>query len=114
MMNGMTGCPRVTMKDKNDKMNTNNDKGILRVKGGRGDPTMSMSCSDKIAAKWLVNGIQGGLLAQLFPEPILIDHIVIASSPSLPDVEQIAASLFRFVRSDRTPNITIDPDEFCF
>jgi len=108
---GVTGCPPVGEKVA-EKMNTNNDKGLLRVKGGRGDPTMSMSCTDKIAA-WLANGVRGALLAGLFPQPIFIDHIVIASSPCLPDVEQIATSLFGR-DPDRTPTITIDTGEFCF
>ncbi len=51
--------------------------GALRTKPGRGDPTISMSCSDKIA-KWLVLGLQGSLLANFFTEPIYLDGIIIA------------------------------------
>lgn len=51
--------------------------GALRTKPGRGDPTISMSCSDKIA-KWLVLGIQGSLLSCFFEKPIYLDAIVIS------------------------------------
>ncbi|WWC91907.1 uncharacterized protein L201_006857 [Kwoniella dendrophila CBS 6074] len=49
----------------------------LRTKPGRPDsmPSISMSCSDKIAS-WSVLGIQGGLLANLF-EPIYLKGIVV-------------------------------------
>ncbi|KAI0751461.1 hypothetical protein C8Q80DRAFT_1099847 [Daedaleopsis nitida] len=51
--------------------------GVMRTKPGRADspPTLSMSCSDKIAS-WNVLGIQGAMLACLF-RPIYIDRIVI-------------------------------------
>ena len=51
--------------------------GVLRTKPGRGDPTLSMSCSDKIA-KWLVLGLQGALLSVFLKEPIYLDAIVVA------------------------------------
>lgn len=50
--------------------------GVVRTKPGRGDPTISMSCSDKIA-KWLVLGIQGSLLSNLLAKPIYLNFIVI-------------------------------------
>ncbi|XP_018372587.1 PREDICTED: tRNA-specific adenosine deaminase 1 isoform X1 [Trachymyrmex cornetzi] len=49
--------------------------GPLRTKPGRGDPTSSLSCSDKIA-KWLILGLQGSLLSLLIP-PIKLESITI-------------------------------------
>ncbi|WOO81519.1 tRNA-specific adenosine deaminase TAD1 [Vanrija pseudolonga] len=51
--------------------------GAIRTKPGRPDspPSISFSCSDKIAT-WTVLGLQGALLARLF-EPVYLDHIVI-------------------------------------
>ncbi|PSR73472.1 hypothetical protein PHLCEN_2v10764 [Hermanssonia centrifuga] len=55
--------------------------GVLRTKPGRADspPTLSMSCSDKIA-RWNFLGIQGSLGSQ-FLCPIYIDNIVIGEVP---------------------------------
>lgn len=51
--------------------------GAIRTKPGRPDspPSISFSCSDKIAT-WTVLGLQGALLSRLF-EPVYLDHIVI-------------------------------------
>ncbi|KAM5534870.1 hypothetical protein V8D89_011425 [Ganoderma adspersum] len=51
--------------------------GVLRTKPGRADspPTLSMSCSDKIAA-WNVLGIQGALASRLL-RPVYIDRVII-------------------------------------
>ncbi|XVF22578.1 hypothetical protein REPUB_Repub12eG0183500 [Reevesia pubescens] len=38
--------------------------GLIQRKPGRGDTTMSLSCSDKIA-RWNIVGIQGGFRQQL-------------------------------------------------
>ena len=49
--------------------------GAVRTKPGRGDPTSSLSCSDKMA-KWCHVGFQGSLLAAFFQRP-LIPHTII-------------------------------------
>ncbi|KAF7990379.1 hypothetical protein HCN44_000184 [Aphidius gifuensis] len=52
--------------------------GPLRTKPGRGDPTLSLSCSDKLA-KWNIVGIQGALLSILIPK-IKLETIVIGGN----------------------------------
>ncbi|KAL6449089.1 hypothetical protein ACFW04_000654 [Cataglyphis niger] len=52
--------------------------GPLRIKPGRGNPTSSLSCSDKMA-KWLILGLQGSLLSLLIP-PIKLKSITIGGS----------------------------------
>ncbi|XP_014212275.1 tRNA-specific adenosine deaminase 1 [Copidosoma floridanum] len=49
--------------------------GPLRTKPGRGDRTLSLSCSDKIA-KWNLLGVQGALLSLMIPS-IKFESIVI-------------------------------------
>lgn len=47
----------------------------VRTKPGRGDPTLSLSCSDKIA-KWNSIGWQGALLSLLIKKPIFVESII--------------------------------------
>ncbi|KAF8771905.1 tRNA-specific adenosine deaminase 1 like protein [Argiope bruennichi] len=54
--------------------------GALRTKPGRGDPTWSMSCSDKIAL-WNVCGIQGALLSSLLEAPVYLSSIIFGKCP---------------------------------
>ena len=54
--------------------------GALRTKPGRGDPTLSMSCSDKIL-KWNVLGCQGALLSYFLPAPIYLSSVIIGKCP---------------------------------
>ncbi|KAG8181659.1 hypothetical protein JTE90_017017 [Oedothorax gibbosus] len=63
--------------------------GSLRTKPGRGDPTWSMSCSDKIAM-WNVVGMQGALLADLMSEPVYMASLVIGKCPFNNDAAQRA------------------------
>lgn len=53
--------------------------GQVRTKPGRGDRTLSLSCSDKIA-RWRHLGIQGSLISLLIDEPIYIKYYIFGGS----------------------------------
>ncbi|KAI0676970.1 hypothetical protein C8Q78DRAFT_960313 [Trametes maxima] len=75
--------------------------GVMRTKPGRADspPTLSMSCSDKIAA-WNILGLQGALASGLLA-PVYIDRIIIGEvESSLQDTvhEDCARALYMRLR----------------
>lgn len=51
--------------------------GLVRRKPGRGDATLSMSCSDKLA-RWALLGLQGSLLSELLVGPLHLTSLTIS------------------------------------
>lgn len=50
--------------------------GLLRTKPGRGDPTLSMCCSDKLM-RWNLLGAQGAALSHCIVHPIYFQSVVV-------------------------------------
>lgn len=72
--------------------------GQVRTKPGRGDRTLSVSCSDKIA-RWIHCGIQGGLLT-LLCKPIYIKHFIFGAGVPYSEDSLHRALLDRGLSSD--------------
>lgn len=73
--------------------------GQVRTKPGRGDPTLSVSCSDKIA-RWINLGIQGSLINMFLVEPIYIEHFVFGANVPYSEESLKRALLYRNNVSD--------------
>ncbi|RVE51145.1 hypothetical protein evm_004288 [Chilo suppressalis] len=82
--------------------------GQVRTKPGRGDRTLSVSCSDKMA-RWIYMGIQGSLLDMLLVNPIYLSSIIFGGGVPYSEKSLIRACLERnsldsLVNIDTVPN----------
>ncbi|KAF8949128.1 tRNA-specific adenosine deaminase 1 [Haplosporangium gracile] len=76
-----------------------NSVGVLRTKPGRVDsePTLSMSCSDKIA-RWSILGLNSALVMPFLKKPIYLESIV---TRELFDAEALERALFGRIQDCR-------------
>ncbi|XP_014275023.1 tRNA-specific adenosine deaminase 1 [Halyomorpha halys] len=76
-----TGAKPLCFGSKQDSKKSGADyhvRGAVRTKPGRGNPTVSLSCSDKIA-RWIYVGIQGALLSHLIEGDLKLSTVVIGA-----------------------------------
>ncbi|KAK5640403.1 hypothetical protein RI129_011214 [Pyrocoelia pectoralis] len=87
--------------------------GAVRTKPGRGDPTLSVSCSDKLA-KWCHVGVQGALLSLLLTQPIYFSSFTIAHGTPF-NMESLQRALYgRFGEEQKRMEIGQSSVDFLF
>lgn len=72
--------------------------GALRTKPGRGEPTQSLSCSDKFA-RWNVVGLQGALLSLLLNEPLYFQSVIVGGGGPFSEMSLKRAIIDRLIYS---------------
>ncbi|KAF9934418.1 tRNA-specific adenosine deaminase 1 [Linnemannia zychae] len=84
--------------------------GVLRTKPGRVDsePTLSMSCSDKIA-RWNILGLCSGLVIPFLKAPIYLDSII---TRELFDAHALKRALVERIRAEQRTDQTDQWDPF--
>uniref|UniRef100_A0A8C4H0F5 tRNA-specific adenosine deaminase 1 n=1 Tax=Dicentrarchus labrax TaxID=13489 RepID=A0A8C4H0F5_DICLA len=82
--------------------------GLLRVKPGRGEPTLSLSCSDKLA-RWGVLGFQGALLSHYLQEALYFSTVVVGKCPYSQEVMHRSLVTRCFCVSDLPAGFSVCP-----
>ncbi|XP_011195896.2 tRNA-specific adenosine deaminase 1 isoform X2 [Zeugodacus cucurbitae] len=91
-----TGAKLIGLADQQDAMQQK--IGAMRTKPGRGDRTLSMSCSDKLA-RWNLLGLQGALLDALLAQPIYLETLTFVGGAE--NEEAIRRAIYeRFIDKD--------------
>lgn len=116
---GFTGAKLMFDEDIEDPMDQ--IEGKIRIKPGKGDRTLSLSCSDKIA-RWSMVGVQGCMLASLI-DPIYLSSIVFADGTPFNRIAMERALWKRFINAEKIiavpfrfhqPNILIATNKMKF
>lgn len=94
---GFTGAKLMFDEDVEDIMEQT--EGKIRIKPGKGDRTMSLSCSDKIL-RWNFFGLQGCMLSTLI-DPVYLESIVLCDGTSFNHVAMERAIWRRFSHADK-------------
>jgi tRNA-specific adenosine deaminase 1 len=97
---GFTGAKLLFFEDVEDVMAQT--EGKIRIKPGKGDRTMSLSCSDKIA-RWNLMGIQGCLMSSIV-DPIYLSSVVLADGTPFNQTAMERALFKRFMDADKFLN----------
>lgn len=90
--NGFTGAKLFFFEDVEDVMAQT--EGKIRIKPGKGDRTMSLSCSDKIA-RWNMMGVQGCMMTSIV-DPIYLSSVVLADGTPFNQTAMERALFTRF------------------
>ena len=99
---GFTGAKLLFYEDVEDVMAQT--EGKIRIKPGKGDRTMSLSCSDKIA-RWNILGIQGCMMTSICG-PIYLSSVVLADGTPFNQTAMERALFKRFLDVDKFLNLT--------
>lgn len=97
---GFTGAKLLFFEDVEDVMAQT--EGKIRIKPGKGDRTMSLSCSDKIA-RWNMMGLQGCMLSSII-DPIYLSSVVLADGTPFNQTAMERALFKRFTDADKFLN----------
>lgn len=95
---GFTGAKLMFDEDVEDPMDQ--IEGKIRTKPGKGDRTMSLSCSDKMA-RWNMVGIQGGMLSTLIDDPIYLSSVIFADGTPFNRIAMERAMWKRFKLAEK-------------
>jgi len=85
---------------------------LWRLYNATGDPTLSLSCSDKIA-KWNVVGIQGSILTLCLTHPIYLHSIIVSETMGFDEVRiayhlcNISQSTNDVINSQHSPELCL-------
>lgn len=98
---GFTGAKLLFYEDVEDVMAQT--EGKIRIKPGKGDRTMSLSCSDKIA-RWNMLGVQGCMMSSIISEPVYLSSVVLADGTPFNQKAMERALYKRFTDADKFLN----------